>query len=151
MVTVSLGVTAEPHLTSDCSVFSMLACWFWYFEIYSLGSRGGNSRSVDLHKQENDAVCPSDESRIATQPKTSAKGHTEGRRWEGRGVPGIGKEIRGSEWMSGKAGGHRQMYRDGLFSLFSQERALGLKEEVWTSSGHCTPAPWEGLTPLTEA
>jgi len=56
--------------------------------------------------------------------------------------------------MSSKAGGCSQAYRGGLLHLCSWDdhiRAPGLKEEARTSSGHCTPAPGEGLTPLTEA
>lgn len=72
----------------------------------------------------------------------------------GRGGPGIGGEIGGSEWMSGSEGQRRQAYRDGLFCLCSWDdciRALVSEEEARTFSGHCTPAPGEGLTPLTEA
>lgn len=46
----------------NCTGFCILTHQYWYFEMYSLGSRGGNSSPADMHEQENDAECPSDES-----------------------------------------------------------------------------------------
>lgn len=61
-VTVSLVMPVWLCVSGNCSGFCIFTHQFWHFEIYSLGSRGGNSRPADMHKQENDAECPSDES-----------------------------------------------------------------------------------------